>query len=144
MRYAIESVRATLTTRQLIWSTHSNSESSSSNTLSRLREQLLPLGSQPPAITAIRPARIHPAAKQGGQPSLAQASPLRPELRRHSSGVPCLRVMALLRAPKYLTGYRTLCLPTHLYVFLLTAINVIKIYMVVSPSTSIDVPQKFC
>jgi hypothetical protein len=67
-----------------------------------------PLGSPPPALTALWPARSHPAANQGGPLSLAQASQLQPELQRHSSGTPCLRVTALLRAPQYLTGYRTL------------------------------------
>jgi hypothetical protein len=78
-----------------------------------------PLGSPPPVLTT-----PWPAAKQGGPVSLAQASLLQPVLSRHSSGMPCLRVMALLRAPQYLTSYRTLCLPAHLYALLLTAINI--------------------
>jgi hypothetical protein len=39
-------------------------------------------------LGALRLARSHPAAEEGRLPSLAQASPLRPELRRHSSGAP--------------------------------------------------------
>jgi hypothetical protein len=68
------------------------------------------MGSPPPALIALRPARSHPAAEQGGSPSLAQASPLQPELHRHSSGTPSLRVMALI--PHQLPHTLTVCLPS--------------------------------
>jgi hypothetical protein len=79
-----------------------------------------PLGSLPPysqlSVTWLM--------AQGRPMSLARASPLQWEVRQHSSGEPCLRVMALFRAPQYLTCYHTLCLPAHLYNLLLTAINI--------------------
>jgi hypothetical protein len=118
---ASHAVEATLTSRQLIWSAHSNSESPSSNTISWLREWL---PSPLPVLTALWLAHSHLAAEEGRLPSLKQASPLWLELCRHSSGVPCHIVMALLRAPQYRTGYRTPCLPARLYALLLTAVNI--------------------
>lgn len=50
-----------------------------------------PLGSPPPALTALCLACSHLAAKQGGPPSLAQVNSLWQQLCQHSSGVPCLR-----------------------------------------------------
>jgi hypothetical protein len=41
------------------------------------------LGSIPPALAS----RSHWATEHGGPPHLTQASPTRPELRRHSSGI---------------------------------------------------------
>jgi hypothetical protein len=97
-----------------------------------------PLGSPSLVLTALRPARSHLAANtrktsqltviwllmQGTPTSLAKASPLWPELCQHSSSTLRLRVTALLRTPQYVTSYHTLCLPAHLYTFLLTAINI--------------------
>jgi hypothetical protein len=86
--------------------------------------RLEPLGSPPPVLTALQPARSHPVAEEGRLPLLTQASPLRLELRRHSSRTLCLRVMAILRGPQYITGYRSLCLPACLYALLVTARNI--------------------
>jgi hypothetical protein len=79
----------------------------------------------PPVLTALRLLLSHPAvdARKIAVAS-TQASPLWPEPCQQSSGVPCLRVMTLFKAPQYLTGYCTLCLPARLYTLLLTAINI--------------------
>jgi hypothetical protein len=51
--------------------------------------RLEPLGSPPPALTALQPGCSHPAYDTRTL-LLAQTSLLRSELRRHSSGTPCL------------------------------------------------------
>jgi hypothetical protein len=84
-----------------------------------------PLGSPLPALIPpygrLAVTRLH---MKGKSLHRAQASPLGPELRWYSPDVSCFKVTALFRAPQYLTGYRTLCLPARLCTLLLTAINI--------------------
>jgi hypothetical protein len=112
---------------------HSNSESLGSNTGSRLC-WWSPRSTR--KFTTQRPAHNHWAATQGRQPTLAQASPrwhklcpasIRcawPQTYGHFQGHDLTNYYTLcLKGPQYLTGYRTLCLPAHLYT-LLTTINI--------------------
>jgi hypothetical protein len=70
-----------------VWSAHGSSDPPSSNAANRIRKlSLRPLGSSPPTLAALRPAHSHPTAEHGGPLSHTQARPMRPELRRHSSG----------------------------------------------------------
>jgi hypothetical protein len=80
-----------------------------------------PSGSPLTVLIALRPPRSQPAA-DARKTSIAQACPLWPEFRRHSSGASCLRVTANFRAHSTLlvTAH---CFSARLYA-LLTAISI--------------------
>jgi hypothetical protein len=132
------SVGPTLTLRQLIWSTHSNSESPSSNTVSWLLERVSRHSGKSTTSTYCLTAGSQLRDYWRGRSLLlAQARLLQQKLHKHSSGMFCHRVTALFTAPQYLTSYHTLCLPARLYTLLLICYRNVQGCL----STRTDIPQ---